>query len=116
MPLGSSSLAPVMSPGPNSCKKPIGPFRFERFPPATSSACCWPGLTSERIGSGSGSAGVGVVILADSQDIMLRFRARDEAYWDGHNLARLGTVVTTSRRDWPADTVTDRMRPKCHRE
>src|SRR6202022_2381738 len=96
MPLGSSSLAPVISPGPSRCKKPLGPFRFG--------------------GSGSGSGGVGGVLLADSHDIMFRFSARDEAYWDGHNLARLGTVVTTSRRVWPADTVTDRMRPKCHRE
>src|SRR2546423_231665 len=26
MPLGSSSLAPVINPGPSSCRKPIGPF------------------------------------------------------------------------------------------
>ena len=37
-------------------------------------------------------------------------------YCPGHNLVAARAVVTTSRRVWPADTVTDRMRQECHRE
>src|SRR3984893_3032 len=72
MPLGSSSLAPVISPGPSSCRKPSNPLlsaasrvvrpagglppgaRSDLFAPSEASLGWAPGLTTERIGSGVG--------------------------------------------------------------
>ncbi len=66
MPLGSSSLAPVINPGPSRWKKPMNPLRFAMsgvLPTwATSSAGCGPGLTTERMGSGLGSGAAGCFI------------------------------------------------------
>jgi hypothetical protein len=52
----------------------------------------------------------------DSSIITSELTERDAAYRDGHNLAGGRTVVTTGRRVWPADNVTDRMRQECHGE
>src|ERR1700737_1647353 len=75
MPLGSSSLAPVISPGPSSCRKPRNPLLFaasrvvrpagglppgarsDLLAPSEASLGWAPGLTTERIGSGVGWLG-----------------------------------------------------------
>src|SRR6267143_5315009 len=63
MPLGSSSLAPVINPGPSSCRKPIGPLRFGSSTVVRPALGRWaPGLTTERIGSGLGSPESGSAI------------------------------------------------------
>src|SRR5437868_7015062 len=94
MPLGSSSLAPVISPGPSRCRKPTKPLRV----------------------AGSLDDAFFVLILLDRKDIRFQAEHPPMAYCPGHNLAAVGAVVTTGRRVWPADTVTDRMRQECHRE
>src|SRR5713226_2632056 len=118
MPLGSSSLAPVISPGPRSCTKPANPLRFAaasvvRTP---SPAGCGPGLTTERIGSSIGSGGDAGLIEADSSIIISEPTGRPRGILNGHNQAGGRTVVTTVRRVWSADNVTDRMRQEGHRE
>src|SRR5882762_1755327 len=63
MPLGSSSLAPVINPGPSSCRKPIGPLRLASLTVVRPALGRWaPGLTTERIGSGLGCPESGAAI------------------------------------------------------
>ena len=63
MPLGSSSLAPVINPGPSNCRKPMGPLRLTWLTVVRPALGRWaPGLTTERIGSGLGCPESGAAI------------------------------------------------------
>jgi hypothetical protein len=48
--------------------------------------------------------------------IIIELGWRPAALGWSHNLTGARTVVTTGRRVWPADTVTDRMGQECHKE
>src|SRR5438132_2558266 len=107
MPLGSSSLAPVINPGPSSCRKPISPLRLASWtvvrpafglPPANGSDLLtsrgWaPGLTTERMGSGVGSPASGLAMEGYITAITKHgHRDVPSILSSGHNLAAFGAL------------------------